>query len=584
MTGLRRQLSLLGTAPGFRLLFLATLGSSLGTLLATIALVVDVKDRTNSGPWVSALMVVEFLPAVAVGIFFGPLLDRLSRRGVMIVSDLVRCAVFCTLPFAGSAGSIVALAGIAGLATGFFRPAVYAGLPNLVEEHELGQANSLIQTSENVSWTVAPVIGGALVAVASPDLAYWVNAASFLLSALLLLRIPRRSLQGAILVGRGHLQDLADGFARVVRTRPLLTVLVVWTIALGAIASANTAQVFLAKDTFSAGDFGYGLVFGCIGLGLAIGSFAAGSWVERRSVGNVYAASILLQAIGLGAAGAMPNVWAALPCFVLSGIGNGTAVVCNSLLVQRGASDEIRGRVFTVIMSVNYAVFGIGFAVAGPLTDSVGPRWVFAYELVRDLYPETGRTYAVGITGPPGVGKSSLISALIGPLREQERTIGVISVDPSSPFSQGALLGDRIRLSDHFLDPGVFIRSMGTRGHLGGLAETTLQALLVLDAAGKELVFLETVGAGQGEVEVIGIADTVVLVLMPGSGDSVQALKAGIMEIPDVIAIKRTCRSSGRRSRSTGRISSRTVGSRNGGGRTSRARSSRSPRAGRRHI
>ena len=115
----------------------------------------------------------------------------------------------------------------------------------------------------------------------------------------------------------------------------------------------------------------------------------------------------------------------------------------------------------------------------------------------------------------------------------------MVSVDPSSPFSHGALLGDRIRLSDHFLDPGVFIRSMGTRGHLGGLAEATLQALLVLDAAGKELVFLETVGAGQGEVEVIGIADTVVLVLMPGSGDSVQALKAGIMEIPDVIAINK---------------------------------------------
>ena len=162
-----------------------------------------------------------------------------------------------------------------------------------------------------------------------------------------------------------------------------------------------------------------------------------------------------------------------------------------------------------------------------------------AYDLVRDIYPDTGRTYAVGITGPPGVGKSSLISGLIGHIRAQERTIGVISVDPSSPFTHGALLGDRIRLSDHFLDPGVFIRSMGTRGHLGGLAETTLQALLVFDAAGKDLVFLETVGAGQSEVEVIGIADTVVLVLMPGSGDSVQALKAGIMEIPDVIAINK---------------------------------------------
>ncbi len=162
-----------------------------------------------------------------------------------------------------------------------------------------------------------------------------------------------------------------------------------------------------------------------------------------------------------------------------------------------------------------------------------------AYELVRELYPETGKAYAVGVTGPPGVGKSSLISALVRHVRERDVTVGVISVDPSSPFTRGALLGDRIRLADHFLDPEVFIRSMGTRGHLGGLAEATLQAALLLDAAGKDLLFVETVGAGQSEVEIISIADTVLLVLMPGSGDSIQALKAGIMEIPDVIAVNK---------------------------------------------
>jgi GTPase len=162
-----------------------------------------------------------------------------------------------------------------------------------------------------------------------------------------------------------------------------------------------------------------------------------------------------------------------------------------------------------------------------------------AYELVHELYPETGQAYAIGVTGPPGVGKSSLIAALVRHVRGLGRTVGVISVDPSSPFSRGALLGDRIRLSDHFLDPGVYIRSMSTRGHLGGLAEATLQAMLLLDAAGKELIFLETVGTGQSEVQVIGIADSVLLVLMPGSGDSVQALKAGIMEIPDVLAINK---------------------------------------------
>jgi MFS family permease len=377
VTGLRRQLSLLGTAPGFRLLFLSTLGSSLGTLLATVALVVDIKDRTNSGTWVSALLIVEFLPAVAVGLFLGPLLDRVSRRGLMIVSDLVRAGVFFTLPFANTAGQIVALAGVAGLATGFFRPAVYAGLPNLVDEDDLPRANSLIQTSENVSWTVAPVIGGALVAASGPHLAYWLNGASFVLSALLLLRLPGAKLQGALAVSRGHLRDLKDGFARVIRTRPLLTVLIVWTIALGAVALTQTAQIFLAKDAFHAGDFGYGLIFGCIGLGLAVGSFTTGTWVERWSVGNVYAASILLLALGVAAAAVAPNVWVSVPFFVLAGVGNGTAVVCNSLLVQQGAPDAIRGRVFTVVMSVNYAVYGLGFVIAGPLTDSVGPRWVF---------------------------------------------------------------------------------------------------------------------------------------------------------------------------------------------------------------
>jgi LAO/AO transport system kinase len=169
----------------------------------------------------------------------------------------------------------------------------------------------------------------------------------------------------------------------------------------------------------------------------------------------------------------------------------------------------------------------------------VESRGTGAMALLQELYPDTGATFTLGITGPPGVGKSSLIGALITHVRALGLTVGVISIDPSSPFSQGALLGDRIRLADHFLDPGVFIRSMGSRGHLGGVAEATLQSLLLLDAAGTDVVFLETVGAGQSEVEVMSVADEVVLVLMPGSGDSVQALKAGIMEIPDVIAVNK---------------------------------------------
>jgi LAO/AO transport system kinase len=162
------------------------------------------------------------------------------------------------------------------------------------------------------------------------------------------------------------------------------------------------------------------------------------------------------------------------------------------------------------------------------------------WELVREVYPRTGRARIVGFTGPPGVGKSTIIGALTATLRAADREIGVLSIDPSSPFTRGALLGDRIRLSEHFLDPGVFIRSMASRGALGGLSEHALQAALVMDAAGKDDVLLETVGVGQGEIDIVDHADTIVLALMPGSGDSIQALKAGVMEIPDLIVVNKS--------------------------------------------
>jgi LAO/AO transport system kinase len=161
------------------------------------------------------------------------------------------------------------------------------------------------------------------------------------------------------------------------------------------------------------------------------------------------------------------------------------------------------------------------------------------WELVREVFPRTGKARIVGLTGPPGVGKSTLIGALTAEMRKADRLVAVLSIDPSSPFTRGALLGDRIRLSDHFLDAGVFIRSMASRGALGGLSEATLQAALLMDASGKDDVFIETVGVGQAEIDIVDHGDTIVLVLMPGSGDSIQALKAGVMEIPDVIVVNK---------------------------------------------
>jgi LAO/AO transport system kinase len=161
------------------------------------------------------------------------------------------------------------------------------------------------------------------------------------------------------------------------------------------------------------------------------------------------------------------------------------------------------------------------------------------WDLIREVYPHTGRAAVVGVTGPPGVGKSTLLNALTTLERSRDRSVAVLSIDPSSPFTKGALLGDRIRLTDHFLDPGVFIRSMANRGALGGLSEAALQAALLMDASGRDLVLLETVGVGQAEVDIIDHADTVVLALQAGSGDSIQALKAGVMEIPDIIVVNK---------------------------------------------
>jgi MFS family permease len=397
----RRQLGVVGRSRGFRLLFFATLGSTVGTLLATVALVVDVENRTGSGAWVGALLLAQWLPTVVVGLFLGPLLDRLSRRRTMVAADVVRAAAFCVLPFLDSAGAIVALAALVGFASGLFRPASYAGLPNLVEEGDLPAATSLLQTAENVSWAGAPVAGGLLVAAAGPHPAYWLNAASFAVSAVLLSAIPARLLQVAKAESRGHLRDLRDGLAFVLRSRPLRAVLVAWTLALPAIAAINTTEVFLAKDALAAGDFGYGLLFGSIGLGLAIGGFAAGTIVEQRPIAVVYGSAILVNAVAFGLAAIAPSIWIAAGCCALGGIGNGATVVCNSLLVQRGAPDEIRGRAFTVIMSINYLAFAGGFVLGGLVEDRVGPRWVWGIAaLVLACAGLAGYLLARGVAEP----------------------------------------------------------------------------------------------------------------------------------------------------------------------------------------
>ncbi|MEP6909069.1 MAG: MFS transporter [Actinomycetota bacterium] len=371
------QVDLLRRVRGLRLLFLAAFGSGLGTWLAFVALTIDVWDRTGSGTWVSALLIADFLPAIALGLTTGPLVDRLSRRRVMVSADLVRFLVFCALPFAQSATQIVALAAVAGFATGFFRPAVYAGLPNLVEDSELPNAQGLLQAADALTTVLGPLAGGLLVAFTSTDWAYGINALTFLFSAALILRIPAHLLQVAQAATEGHWRDVAEGLKLIRGSRALLTVLIAWNVSMLGNAGVNVAEVVLAKVSFHAGDFGFGLMLASAGLGLVFGSLMVGSLLDHRDLSKVYVSGLGLMAIGIALAAVAPNVWIAALCVVISGAGNGAALVCNALLVQRGAPDRLRGRVFTVLMSSNYAVLGLGMAVAGPLTNAVGARWVW---------------------------------------------------------------------------------------------------------------------------------------------------------------------------------------------------------------
>jgi MFS family permease len=372
-----RQLGLLGRPGPFRLISLAALGSGMGTWFAAIALQVDVFDRTHSAIWIAALVIVEFLPTIVVGLVLGPFVDRLSRRRLMIASDLVRFGVFAALPFVHSALGIVLLAAVAGMAWSVFRPALYAGVPNLVEEDDVTSANALLQAIENGTSALGPPLAGLLVAAQGPHLAYWINAASFLLSAALIAGVPASKLQTAVSATRGLLRDVGDGMRAVVRSVALMTVLVVWTTAILANGAINVSEIAFAKVSLDSGDFGFGLLAGASGLGLALGSLLAAPWIDRRGVSTSYVVSFALMAIGFGVAAVAPNVWVAALCVVVSGIGNGAAVLCNYTLVVRGASDEFRGRVLTLLMSASAVTFVVGTLVGGQITDAVGARWVW---------------------------------------------------------------------------------------------------------------------------------------------------------------------------------------------------------------
>jgi MFS family permease len=372
------RLSPLRRNPGFALLFWATAGSAVGTYLAALALSVDIFDRTGSGAWLAALLIADFLPIVLIGITLGPLVDRLSRRRLMILSDLVRAVTFVALPFVERPGLIVALAAVNGVATGFFRPAAWAGFPNLVPEQDREQATSLLSTAEHVAWTLGPVLAGGLLALSGTDVAYWVNAATFLLSAALVARIPAASLRSDEPITKGHWDDLRAGIGLVFHSRPLLTVLVAWNVSALATAFVNVAEVPLVKDDLGGGNVGLGFLVGATGVGLVVGSFFAATALERIGMRALYAGSLLVMAVGFGVASVSPTVAVAAVLAAFATIGNGAAIVCNQLLVQAGAPDAMRGRALAVLMSTYYGVLGIAMAGGGLLVDQTSARLAWA--------------------------------------------------------------------------------------------------------------------------------------------------------------------------------------------------------------
>ncbi len=376
--GARGRLSLLRRNRNFALLFWATAGSSVGTYLAALALSVDILDRTGSGRWLAALLIADFLPIVVIGMTLGPLVDRLSRRRLMIVSDLVRAGTFVALPFVDEPATIVALAAVNGIAGGFFRPAVWAGLPTLVSDDEREEATSILSTVEHVAWTLGPVLAGALLAASGPDIAYWANAATFVLSAAIVSRIPSGALRSDEPISRGHWADVRDGMGLVLRSRHLVTVLVVWSTAGIATACVNVAEVPLAKDEIGAGNLGLGFLVGATGVGLVVGSFFAASLLGSLGMTRVYSGALLLMGAGFGVASASPTIAVAAVLAGIATVGNGLAIVCNQVLVQRGAPDAMRGRALAVLMSAYYAVLGLSMAGAGLLVDAAGARTAWA--------------------------------------------------------------------------------------------------------------------------------------------------------------------------------------------------------------
>ena len=358
----------------FRLLFLATLGSGVGTYAATIALTADIAGRTHSTWWVSLLFLVSFTPPV----FVGPLVDRLSRKLLLVTSDVVRLGVFAVLPFADHPATMICLATVAGIATSFFRPAVLAGVPNLVDERELDSATTLLAGTEWLAVAIGPLLAGTLVSLSGAHIVYWMNAATFLFSASLILRIPGRFLQSEQGITRGHWRDLREGLTAFQSSNPLQVALFGFGLTMLATGLVNPSEIFLAKRSLGTGAFGFGLLWTGSGIGLVAGSIVIGILLRGRDVLDLYVYAFVPLTVGLVGAAMAPTIWVAAPAMTLAGFGQGLGFPMTILIIQRYTSDRLRGRAFTVVISVQSALLALGMVVSGAITQIGSARWTYA--------------------------------------------------------------------------------------------------------------------------------------------------------------------------------------------------------------
>jgi len=285
--------------------------------------------------------------------------------------------VFTLLPFAHHPATMIVLAAVSGVADSFFRPAVFAGAPNLVPEEQLDAATTLLQGTEWLATAIGPLIAGTLVSLSGPHIVYWMNAATFLFSAMLLLRIPSRLLQSEQRISRGHWRDLREGFTAF-RSTALRVALFGFGLTVIASGLVNVSEIFLATRSLgSSRGFGYGLLWTGSGVGLVAGSVVTGFLLERHNVLNIYALAFVPLTVGILGAAAAPNIWIAATSMTMSGFGNGLTFPMTILIIQRYTSDQLRGRAFTVIISLQTAFLGLAQASAAPLTAAVGARWTY---------------------------------------------------------------------------------------------------------------------------------------------------------------------------------------------------------------